>query len=701
LAVAGITEYRLDVSLDNFASYVTGYQNLQVNGTSRQVTGLIAGNTYQYRVRAINVAGNSLNSNVISKVLLPANPQAPSSLIATTISSTQIVLNWQDNSSNENGFEIWRSTTSGSNFVLISTTPSNIQTFSDNPLNPNTAYYYNVRSFNAGGVSIFTEEAFAQTLPQTPFAANNLTATVLSSFQIELKWKDNSDNETGFVVERSEDPNAGFVEIAFMGANTTAFLNTGLTSDKQYYYRVKAQNEYGNSPSSNIAGGKTADIPSMPQNLAALAISSTQIDISWTDASNNETGFSIEFSNILSTENQFIEVARVDANVTNYQHTGLAPFQTYLYRIRALNDKGTSPYTPIIQATTLEEANALAPNAPKNLQVEPVSESQISLSWKDDSNNEDIFIVEISTDGVNYSYMAEIPANITSFIATGLVANIFYSFRVKARSGGGDSPYSNPDAARAECNILVLALNETNTNGSIICKDTKDVLLTVNTNVTQAQYQWKKNNINIPDAHLPFYYANRTGSYTCEVVEGNCVSVAVSPVIVIVEQPDNAFFDLTIDVVNDELFASVSGADQYQWFHEYEIINGATDVAHKPTKSGSYFVMITDQSSGCTLSSQPYYFQVTGLEDFDISQNMQVFPNPTTGILELKLDVPTQGKYNISLIDAIGKKHTIFEGEKKHPILNQKIHLENKAVGLYFLELKIGNYWAIKKVLLY
>jgi len=64
-SVSGATSYRLDVSLSNaFGSYVPGYQNLPVGGTSQNVTGLAANTFYYYRVRAFN-GNTSPNSNVI------------------------------------------------------------------------------------------------------------------------------------------------------------------------------------------------------------------------------------------------------------------------------------------------------------------------------------------------------------------------------------------------------------------------------------------------------------------------------------------------------------------------------------------------------------------------------------------------------------------------------------------------------------
>ena len=71
-SVKGATSYKLDVSTGStFSSYLTGYQNLDVGSvTSRSVSGLNAGRTYYYRVRAHDSGGTSVNSNVISVMTL-------------------------------------------------------------------------------------------------------------------------------------------------------------------------------------------------------------------------------------------------------------------------------------------------------------------------------------------------------------------------------------------------------------------------------------------------------------------------------------------------------------------------------------------------------------------------------------------------------------------------------------------------------
>lgn len=89
-----------------------------------------------------------------------------------------------------------------------------------------------------------------------PAAPSNLTATAVSTSQINLAWTDNSSDEANFVVERKKGTGSYSV-IVTLPANTTSYQNTGLTKNTTYTYRVKATNAYGSSAYSNEASAKT------------------------------------------------------------------------------------------------------------------------------------------------------------------------------------------------------------------------------------------------------------------------------------------------------------------------------------------------------------------------------------------------------------------------------------------------------------
>lgn len=96
-------------------------------------------------------------------------------------------------------------------------------------------------------------------------------------------------------------------------------------------------------------------IPVAPTALTSTVISGSQINLSWTDNSNNEDGFKIEQKIGAGT---FTQIATVGANVNTYNNTGLAAGTTYTYRVSTYNSAGNSAYTPEVQAAT-QSSNGL------------------------------------------------------------------------------------------------------------------------------------------------------------------------------------------------------------------------------------------------------------------------------------------------------------------------------------------------------
>lgn len=90
-----------------------------------------------------------------------------------------------------------------------------------------------------------------------PAAPGGLSATAVSTNQINLNWTDNATNETGFKIERKTGAGGTYAQIATAGANMTNYTNSGLAAGTQYYYRVRATNSIGDSAYSAEANATT------------------------------------------------------------------------------------------------------------------------------------------------------------------------------------------------------------------------------------------------------------------------------------------------------------------------------------------------------------------------------------------------------------------------------------------------------------
>lgn len=204
---------------------------------------------YIYRVRAINGSGSSAWSNQTNQSTLSGRPVVKINLIGSVVSATQIDLNWHVTSGNSPGFRIERKIENG-NFTVIATARAEETHYRDTDLQPGVRYTYQISAINGVVNSGMSNQVTLTAIP-LPSPPTRLTLTVVSNNQVDLSWKDNSDNESSFEIERKSENERFFTPIAASGKNVTRFSDTNLRPNTVYTYRVSAYNAAGNSERSN------------------------------------------------------------------------------------------------------------------------------------------------------------------------------------------------------------------------------------------------------------------------------------------------------------------------------------------------------------------------------------------------------------------------------------------------------------------
>lgn len=294
---------------------------------------------------------------------------------------------------------------------------------------------HNARNLNetAAVVAAFRTSTGAN-VALIPAAPTGLAAAA-SSGQAKLSWADNATNESGYSVERSPNGTTWTV-IASLPGDSIAYADATVAAGTSYSYRVRASNAAGASPYSNVATLTMPALPpSAPTGLALTVNSSSQISLKWTDTATTETSYSVERSADGVT---YTVAATLGANSVSFAATGLSSATKYFFRVRCGNAGGFSAYSTALSATTLPTA----PSAPSGLAATAASAAQINLAWVDNATNETGYSVERSADGVTFTVIASLGANVTSYSNTGLAASTLYYYRVRASNTGGNSAYS-------------------------------------------------------------------------------------------------------------------------------------------------------------------------------------------------------------------------------------------------------------------
>ncbi len=215
------------------------------------------GRRYFYRVKAFGLISESPYSNEVEVITSSGDINAPTDLIATPISLNKISLSWSDNSDNELGFFIERKdSTLQTSYIVIDTVGENSVSYVDSTVLEGRYYVYRVKAFNLVRESEYSNEAVVRTLIRAINPPSELIAipTLVGDMpQVILRWKDNSDNEAGFVIERANVIDSVFTAIDTVDANDTTYTDVNVENGKEYLYRIFAFNPDTVSDYSNIA----------------------------------------------------------------------------------------------------------------------------------------------------------------------------------------------------------------------------------------------------------------------------------------------------------------------------------------------------------------------------------------------------------------------------------------------------------------
>ena len=461
------TGFAVEQSTDdvNFTQIAT----VGVNVTGYPViSGLQPGTTYYFRVRAFNNY-QSLSYSAYT------TPYASATTLSTQSSSLNFPSGFIGSNTllNYNGFAaIVNSraelTNSQSNEAasIWSIAPQNIQRFS-------TQFTFQITNSNADGFTFTIQNKSNTVIGGSGLALgySGITNSICIKFDLYSNYGEGWDSTGLFVngvnptATGSKDmTNTGInlhsgdiflVSLTYDGTNLTETITDTVTSASDtFVYPINIPSTVGsNTAYVGFTGGtggltSTQDIltwtyaplpttaPSAPNTLVASPASGTQINLSWIDTANNESGYVVQRSS--NPAGPFATIGDVGPGQTTYMDTGLTPNTTYYYQVFATNSAGNSAPTNTANATT-----PIPPPTPTNAQAVAITSTTISMTWTNNATNATGYnIMRKLTAGSNFSLVASLPATATSYTDTNLTPGTSYDYHIQAYNLAGYSDFS-------------------------------------------------------------------------------------------------------------------------------------------------------------------------------------------------------------------------------------------------------------------
>ena len=336
--------------------------------------------------------------------------------------------------------------------------------------------------------------------PPPPDRPQNLTTGSVTHESVSLSWDDPVDDSiTGYqILRRVRGDGPDFAPIADdTGSRATTYVDTSVTPETLYTYRVKAINPGGLSPQSSYANVDVpaVPVPAQPQGLTTGSVTHESVELSWDDPVDDSiTGYRI-LRRVRGDGPDFAPIADdTNSAAATYVDRSVTPETLYTYRVKAINPGGLSPQsgyanvdvpaapeptpTPTPTPSPTPTPTPEPPAQPQNLTIGSVTHESVSLSWDDPVDNSITgyqILRRVRGDGPGFEAVVDDTGSAaTTYVDTSVAAEERYTYRVKAINPGGLSPqssYANVDVPAVPVpaqpqNPVALALELVKTDGS-------------------------------------------------------------------------------------------------------------------------------------------------------------------------------------------------------------------------------------------
>lgn len=383
-------------------------------------------------------------------------------------------------------YSIYRSITSGVNYLLLATVPSNVFFYEDTNVTYGDILYYIIQANNSVGVGVSSSQVTGYSAPLEPLSAQATAGANTVSLSWIAPLSDGGQN-IKYNVYRSTTSGSGYTKTDTQSPSLY-FFDTSLTNGQTYYYIISAYNNIGEGRNSTEISATPMTTPNPPSTVLAVATSSS-INISWTvptdDGGSPITNYIVYKSKDGASYNQLVTVSATTFSVIDTDVTSAQPY--YYYIIHAVNSVGES-FDSLTASTSVL---ATVPSAPANLTAQLQAGPQVYLTWAaltPDGGSPllNYYVYRSETSGSGYSLIQYVGPTTYFYVDNVVQDGHIYYYVVSAHNNVGESTKSN------EVSVTIGASNSQNSTdntGATTSDNTGQISVTSDSNINPSPSQ--------------------------------------------------------------------------------------------------------------------------------------------------------------------------------------------------------------------
>ncbi len=304
-----------------------------------------------------------------------------------------------------------------------------------------------------------------------------------------------------------------------------------------------------------------------------------------------------------------------------------------------------------------------------------------------------------SQSGFDYNWCNE-DGFITGANTTSYIANSSGKYQLEITSSNGCIFRTTPVNVVAKISPVKPEIDP----GSYVsgeCPGDNAIRLSAKSTVADYLYQWYKDGLPVRDATLSNFEIYEQGNYKLEASLGSCTAESDILTISFPDAPPKPFIYAQGPNVW-YLACSNTKEEKYKWYCNDKLIEGADKYYYVANRKMGVYKVSIGNNLDCYTMSDPVTIPtgITGIEDPDVFNRLNIYPNPSGGMFTMELNNQQYGDLLISVLSMDGKELFNFRFQKNNEYFSGQIDLTRQPKGNYLIIIDVDNKYTVRKIII-